>query len=600
MDKRLILFLLGFLLYSNTFLHDFVLDDAIVLSENRFVQQGVNGLNDIFFKDSFAGFFGVEGKDQLVAGGRYRPLSLATFALEVSLFGLQPISGHILNALLYGILGIVIFLIFKIFIKNQSTAFWMTAIFLAHPIHTEVVANIKGRDEILAMLFSVLALWMVLKKKSTMLAAILFFIGLLAKENAITFLVIIPISIWFLHNQGIKKIGISMIPFFVSTSVFLWIRFQIVGGFDGEMSSELLNNPFITIDSGNYRIMDFGEKMAIIFVTLAKYLQLLAFPFPLTHDYYPMFLKQEGWSTIEPWIGLFLNVGLLVLGILGLVKKRVWGYGITFYFIALSIVSNVFFPVGTNMSERFIFLPSLGIIFLSSYLKKPFWIGITVVFGIITIKRNFDWKDNFTLFSKDIEVSTNSAKLNNALGGVLIENAIKSNPPNQAELKRAENYLDRATQIHPRYKNAYLLKGNARFYMGDYENAILAYQNALDLDPGYVEARGNLGLAYRDAGRNYGEKLGNIQKAKEFLTLAYQLIPDDYEVLRLLGVAEGMSGNNIDALNWFEKAILLLPEDAYANLNLATAYFNLGQEERGNFYLNKAKSINPSIISGTR
>jgi tetratricopeptide (TPR) repeat protein len=252
------------------------------------------------------------------------------------------------------------------------------------------------------------------------------------------------------------------------------------------------------------------------------------------------------------------------------------------------------------MSERFIFLPSLGIIFLSSYLKKPFWIGITVVFGIITIKRNFDWKDNFTLFSKDIEVSANSAKLNNALGGVLIENAIKSNPPNQAELKRAENYLDRATQIHPRYKNAYLLKGNARFYMGDYENAILAYQNALDLDPGYVEARGNLGLAYRDAGRNYGEKLGNIQKAKEFLTLAYQLIPDDYEVLRLLGVAEGMSGNNIDALNWFEKAILLLPEDAYANLNLATAYFNLGQEERGNFYLNKAKSINPSIISGTR
>jgi hypothetical protein len=107
--KELVIFLVGFLLYANTFQHEFVLDDAIVFSENSFTKSGIKGWSGIFSKDTFYGFFQQEGKEQLVAGGRYRPFSLATFALEVSLFGLQPVSGHVINAILYGILGIVIF-----------------------------------------------------------------------------------------------------------------------------------------------------------------------------------------------------------------------------------------------------------------------------------------------------------------------------------------------------------------------------------------------------------------------------------------------------------------------------------------------------------
>jgi len=600
MDSRIILFLLGFLLYSNTFFHDFVLDDAIVFSENQYVKQGIQGLKDIFTKDSFAGFFGVEGKDKLVAGGRYRPLSLATFALEVSLFGLQPLSGHIINAILYGLLGVIVFGLFNFLIKNNNTSFWMAAIFLAHPIHTEVVANIKGRDELMAMIFSLAAMWLVVKKGSPLLSALLFFAGLLSKENTITFLAIIPLTLWFSKWEGFKKSALTLLPFMMITLIFLWIRFRITGGFQGGQSFELLNNPFLTLDSGNYRLMSWAEKAALISLTLGKYLQLMVFPYPLSHDYYPMVFSHQGWTVLAPWMAMISNIFLFVLGGYGLWRKKIWGYGILFYFITLSIVSNVFFPVGTNMSERFIFMPSLGLIFLLSNLKRPVWIAITVIFSILTFIRNFDWKDNLTLFSRDIETSSQSAKLNNALGGVLIENAIKNTPFNQSELEKAELYLDKAIQMHPTYKNAFLLKGNAAFYLSDYEKAISIYRVALAIDPNYEEARGNLGLAYRDAGRNYGEKLGNISKAKEFLILAYEILPKDYEVLRLLGVAEGVSGNSIEALKWFEKAIEIRPEDAYANLNLATAYFNLGQAEKGNFYLEKAKMINPSIISGSR
>ena len=77
--KHFILIALVFLLYINTLGHDFVLDDGIVISENKFVKEGVRGIPDILSKDSFYGFFKKEGKDKLVAGGRYRPMSMVMF-----------------------------------------------------------------------------------------------------------------------------------------------------------------------------------------------------------------------------------------------------------------------------------------------------------------------------------------------------------------------------------------------------------------------------------------------------------------------------------------------------------------------------------------
>lgn len=143
-----LIFLFGFMLYANTFQHEFVLDDAIVFSENNFTKAGINGWRGIFSKDTFYGFFQQDGKEQLVAGGRYRPFSLATFALEVSLFGVQPTSGHIINALLYGILGIILFKCLVLLRIEGGLALAITLLFMSHPLHTEVVANIKGRDEI--------------------------------------------------------------------------------------------------------------------------------------------------------------------------------------------------------------------------------------------------------------------------------------------------------------------------------------------------------------------------------------------------------------------------------------------------------------------
>jgi tetratricopeptide (TPR) repeat protein len=303
---------------------------------------------------------------------------------------------------------------------------------------------------------------------------------------------------------------------------------------------------------------------------------------------------------------LYLSMGILAL--IGLIKKQLWSYCILFFLITLSIVSNIVFPIGTNMSERFLFMPSIGFCMLLVLLplffsKSKTFIqqkSILPVFGIIillfaakTIHRNLAWKDNFTLFTTDIHVSKNSAKLRNAVGGDLSAEAIKQKDENKrnAMLQEAIGHLKEATKIHPTYKNAYLLLGNAHNYLRQYEPAIQYYDQALRLDPNYGDAMNNRAITYRDAGLFYGQQQGDLNKAIQYLNEARKTLPNDYETIFGLGVANGMQGNLTEAIQLFEKTTQIQPNSAGAWRNLGNAYMNAGNQEAGQAALNKANSL---------
>ncbi|MFA4852260.1 MAG: hypothetical protein WC599_07050, partial [Bacteroidales bacterium] len=162
-------FLFGFalLLYANSLFNQYALDDRLMITENQFTKKGFNGIGDILSTDSFVGFFGKQ--KNLVAGGRYRPLSHITFAIEYALFGFNPFIGHLINILLYAFSCLLVYkALLKLFPSGNkhwylTIPFIATMLFIAHPIHTEVVANIKGRDEILSLLGSFGALYFILK-----------------------------------------------------------------------------------------------------------------------------------------------------------------------------------------------------------------------------------------------------------------------------------------------------------------------------------------------------------------------------------------------------------------------------------------------------
>ena len=570
------------------------------------------------------GFFKESGKAQLVAGGRYRPFTLVMFAIEYQLFGKNPFIGHFINVILFGLTCVLLyFLLLKLLnykkisentvphsgmaqnalkggILNPTLVAFIAAIlFAAHPIHTEAVANIKGRDEIMTLLGSLAAVWFSLKAfengdfKNQIIAFALFFIALLSKENAITFVVITPLIYWFFIKTDLNTAIKQAIPFVAAAVLFIVLRGAVIGNQFGGEQMELMNNPFLKLVGNEYVPFSFAEKMATITYTLGKYVLLLIFPHPLTHDYYPRHIGIMSFSDWQVVLSIAVYVGLIALILRGWKNRSLISFGIAFFLLTLSIVSNIVFPVGTNMAERFMFMPSLGFCLIFAVLlvelhyrmAVPSLMKITPIlfittialFGLKTITRNAAWQDNYTIFTTDIETSPNSAKLQTSVGGEMIEHF--KNSPNQIEkstkINEALGHLQKALVIHPTMKNPYLLMGNGYFYLNEFDKAVGAYNKALQLDPQFKDAKTNLVLTYREGGKIIGQQQNNLPKSIDFLSKAVELDPTDVAAMSYLGTAYGMSNQPQNLIDVLTKA-LAIRFDKQDAINISVAYRQLG------------------------
>ena len=620
-NQALLLFVLAFALYANTLGHDFALDDAIVITENSIVKKGVSGWGELFGHDTFYGFFNDDAKAGLVAGGRYRPLTPAMFALERQISA-GPFLHHLLNVLWYGALVVVIFFFVRDLTRNDDRLPWWfalgaAALFAAHPLHTEAVANIKGRDEIIALLGAVGGTWLIFRSAERQhflgaaAGAVLVFLGCLAKENALTFLAVIPAVLLLFSNNEQRSGRIKYaLPALGAVGLFLVVRSSVIGLSLGEPVLELMNNPFLEYKNGGWAHLAAGERLATVMHTLWEYLRLLFAPLGLVHDYYPMAVPVKSWGQLTPWLGLLLHLGLGAFALLKFRTHRFIALGILIYLASLSIVSNVFFSVGTNMSERFLFMPSLGwAIALTALADRgvrrfggaaAYVVPVLVlVFSGLTIARNPVWQDNFTLFTTDVEKQPDSAKLLNAAGGVKVDryqNLTADEKPRQTNLlTEAVAHLSRAVEIHPTYKNAFLLRGNANLLLDRFDEAIADYDRALALDGGYQAATDNLIIALTAAGQNAGEVQGNLTGAFNYLRRAEQLAPNNYETLRLLGVASGVSGQTDLALSYFKRAAAAKPDDPDARWNYGIALYNAGQTAAAEVEFVAAERLKPGI-----
>lgn len=476
----------SFALYISSVNFDYVLDDKIVFTENDFVQKGFSGIGDILAKETFTGYFG-EQKD-LVAGGRYRPLSLVTFAIEKQLFGQKEAVSHFFNVLFYAfnilLLYRVLFLFFPTKEDKENKWYWSipfiaTLLFLLHPLHTEVVANVKGRDEIMTMMGALAATYYTFKYIDTdkilylLLSGIMLFLGLLSKENAITFLAVIPIAVYFFTKASFKKNLLAMIPLLIATGIFLMLRTQAIGYlFDsGEEIKDLMNNPFADMTD--------GQEIATIVHTLGIYFKLSFFPHPLTHDYYPYHIPIMNWGDISVILSTVLYGALGLFAIWGLIKKNIFAFCIILYLATLSITSNLFFPVGTFMNERFIYISSLGACIALAYLfyqKIPDWfgsnqkvaqylsIGLFAIYALgftgKTVWRVPAWKNAMSLNSTAIKISKNSARANTFMGTALFEEYKLENDRETKKklMERISFHINKSLEIHPRYGSAITMK----------------------------------------------------------------------------------------------------------------------------------------------
>lgn len=482
----LALMALSFILYGASMGYGYMLDDEMVIWKNEYVLRGVSGWRDIFANDSFMGYF----REQrfLLEGGRYRPLSLATFALEIDLFGKEkhPAIGHSVNILLYGLTGVLLYRILLGFFHPNAESRWFftaafigAALFVAHPVHSEAVANIKGRDEILALLLSLGALWASIRYYDKAagaylgLSALLLLLGMLAKENALTFLAVIPLSIYFFVKVPGSRILETFWPLLLAAFVFLIIRYRALGYMisPGKPITDLMNNPFLGMHT--------GDKLATIFLTLAWYLKLLVWPHPLTHDYYPYHVPKVGWSDWRALFGLVSHLGMGVWAVLNLKKRKIPAYAILFYLATLSIVSNLVVSVGTFMNERFIFMPSVAFCLLLGWLlarrapewfqeqaDRPYLLGgalfalLLGLYGWKTMVRVPDWENQLALNRSAVRNSEGSARSHTFYVTAIYQDIyqqLKTKEEKGPWVDTMEYHIRRALEIHPDYGAALVM-----------------------------------------------------------------------------------------------------------------------------------------------
>jgi len=81
------------------------------------------------------------------------------------------------------------------------------------------------------------------------------------------------------------------------------------------------------------------------------------------------------------------------------------------------------------------------------------------------------------------------------------------------------------------------------------------------------------------------------------LKKAYDMLPTDYETVRLYAIANVFSGNTDSALTLFKEAISIEPNNAGAYVNLGNLYFSIGDNENGQYNFQKAQELNPNILN---
>ncbi len=540
---------------ANSWQNEYALDDDIVMRQNVYVQKGVSGISEIMGNDAYKSFYQSMGVEQQLSGGRYRPLSIVTFAIEQSMFGecygerFEEVRDSLFNMQKQGIsdigsqsrligeknvlelqikesnmalapyrhifqifwfaLSMIVLLQFlrnHVFRSNTDIAFLTTILFVIHPIHTEVIANVKSRDEIFSLMFIVLTLgeflWYDVRRKSKhlILGCVWWLLALLSKEYAALLLVLIPISLMVFHKRKLSDLTYLALPIGGMMLLYLMIRAGTVG-FHGQPISKSNQDPL----NDPYMFAKGPQKFLSKLNRLDDYIWLLICPFPLAADYSYQHFPYSGLD--DPWVylSLFTMLGLFALTVYLWIKRHVLAFALLFFWAFFMLINNMLFDIGATMGERLIYHSSLGfcmcagwgIVWLAEKLQEQqrkflvtfIVVALTIPALIITLQRNREWKNDETLFIADVQKHPESALCNGNAGARFMDRGLKY--LNDSTMQDSVNYyadtaifyLDKAVKLHPRYANGWLNLGLCYYNKKDYEQAAYSWEKVYGIFP---------------------------------------------------------------------------------------------------------------------
>jgi len=505
----------------------YTFDDRWVILQNPIVQQ--SGLYEII-------------TSVYTPGPVYRPLTLLTFAVPERL-GWNPLADHIGNVVLHVLITLLVYAFAGRIVRSQTARLVGTMIFALHPIHTEAVASLVGRAELLAALFAMTslvafsrfverrdpaALWLGIALAS-------FAIGPFAKESSLSVLPLFVLLQWYLAPatrwRGHVAIGAA---FLAAALPYLIARVVFTGALTYPAYFAMADNPLAHVSA--------GQRIATATVILVEYLGLLVAPLTLSADYsYNQIPIVASTVDLRLWLAIAVFVGLGF----ALWRIRHESPGIlfcaAFMVCTLSLTSNLAFPIGTIKAERLLYLPSVGWCIAMGMvaawgLRRRFAaasVALSLVFvfyGARTWMRNFDWRDDAALYEATARSAANSAKAQYNFGTTLLDNHAVDDAVIQ---------FRRALQIDPRNRQAAFGIGKAYELKGLPPGALHWYRKATEFDWDTPHAHLQIG--------RIREQLGEHTAAEAAFRTGLRQSPTDPFLLLHLGAIRAAQGDSWEA-----------------------------------------------------
>ena len=626
-------------LYANTFRNGFAFDDLVVVTGNKFTQQGFAGISKMLSTFYWAGYWDYNN-------GLYRPLSLMGFAIQWQLFKDAAAWYHVVSVLLYALTVMVLFSTLRTLLSKYSAtlAFVATLIFAAHPTHTEVVANIKSQDELLCFIFALLTIRFVLKNidgappraRDVWLSCACFFLSLLAKEGALVFLGAIPLMLYFFRDIELKAIVRNMIPILGVSVLWFALHQWVIYGNSPPI------HPYNLDDNSLVGATSFFEREATAIYMMGRYLLLLVFPHPLSYDYSFNENPIISFASAKAIVPLLVYAALVVVALKGLKKKSIVSFGILFFLITISMTSNLVILIGATMADRFLYVPSLGFCLVLAYCwTRAFHVPdgktasiefgrlnfapvyvLVALFSYKTYTRNMDWHDNLSLFTTDVRASPGSARAHYNAGNEILDRVVRPNRDANSDARKialrevvseletavsidsaaflyrtdlaaaymyGDNYAgaaaeaSRAIQISSTDPKPYSILGSAEFSLGSYDDAIKNLTAATEKGLDDESVWNYLGSAY--------SRINNFEKARDCFQNALRVNPQSLDGYKNLGSAYGNLNQLDKALEIFKRGLNANASDPQLNQLLGMVYEKLGDRASAQHYYGLAQQL---------
>ena len=419
---------MALLAYSNSFRGGLVFDNHLAITQDPRIREATaKNIHLIFTQDYWY-------KTSITA--LYRPFTTFSYLFNYAILhnGIQTTAYHWLNFALHAANIALVYLLALLMFKETWPAFATTALWAVHPVLTESVTNIVGRSDLLAA-FGVLAGLLCYirgltasgwRKAVWLLAAVLVIaVGMFSKESAIVVLAVVPLydisfgktAAWRARIPGYLAIAAPVL-------IYLLVRNHVLASLPSAVIS-FGDNPLVRTEFWTARVT--AVKV------IGKYLALLFWPAHLSCDYsynqIPLFAwRFDTWEEGKAILSLMLCVFAIGAAIACYRRARPVFFFILFFFATLAPTANLVILIGTIMAERFLYLPSIGVIACLIWTAwavyrrvLPRWpnarraapavlVLACLALAVRTRARNFDWRDEESLWSSAVRVSPASYK----------------------------------------------------------------------------------------------------------------------------------------------------------------------------------------------